>query len=1467
MNDPILIGDPNPETDSSYTPPTYHTKDGDLVSHNKPLTIVEGSETVITNDFLLAVDSDNSTDQRQFRILTVPEHGKILLSGKVVGANSTFTQEDIDAGRVIYAHDGSEYDDDKLVFEVSDGVLTTVHKEFQIKILHHRNDIAEVTVTEKINHFDEELKLDGHINITDTDLIPHISDKNEDFVRVTINVKDDTLRDYVIFKSPSSEVIYDPSVQDSSESGVYQKAGTIVFQGKIGDVQAAINNTVFTTKDNVDLDAKIILEVSIDDRLRNEDGSVKTAIIKDVNDEEIEVEVANGGNKNIIEKDGDLSYSEVNAANNIITKEIAVYSSTYNDKPTFDEENSLHEDAIAVVKEDQWSNIGKFVVVDEDSVIGKNDDDFGALVSNNQVTVQVSSGKLRFGDSGNESQSITFTGSLARINSQLAQIQYLSVENFNNDITLDDSVTDNLPQVTVTFTDKSGHGVSDDAKLLQIVRHIYLKVEPQNDAPEIFGGPAESELTDINEHPSVIIDGPYTFSTANNNAITIGDDNDFIAGTANFAAQDNYKVTITLSSETSGVNVGQLVFTNSAITVEESSTNHTYVLQGTREQINNALDGMRYEGIYNQSAQVKLHMVVDDFGNGDKAVHTEELQEGSFAEKDFYFILNESNNAPTVTAKDVVIAVAEDSTSNKIFVGEDNKALFSFTDIDAFDTKTNYVEITLGTKDDKLKDADLGTLACKAEKGASVENVTDDNNNVIGIRITGTIDAINKSIANVTYTTPSNLNIDNGVGRDELNINILYNDNGNTTKIPVGDTKNYEETVELDYALNITPVNDAPIVIDAEHKDVDAKSPLKIDLTHIKEDTTADDVNTYKISDWVSQYFSDKNDAQVHVDNTENNFVGIVVYANAATAAQGVWQYKNGDSWVEIATDLSDTNGLFLSKDAEIRFIPVANFNGTPGALIAHIAESDTQNSDETTLGTGNVVDVSAANIGGTTIFSSNSVQLGIVVDAVNDAPNPDGLGDKINLTSIDEDTTKNPGQKVSDLIKNFDDKTDNVTAAEDGSKANTFEAIVITNNKATSEQGTWQYYNGTKWVDIGTDVTEDKALVIDVNTKLRFNPSQDYNGTPGDLSYVIAETSDTDTKLATGQEVNVSSDNRGGTTRYSEGIGLIGIEVKSVNDAPVIKEQDATTISVDEDGTVTFKLGTVTVTDVDVKDAATDKYKVVISIGHGTIGLAEGSSFSDKVTFNKTNTQISAELTLAEVQALLNEQYSYKPVADFNGKDKITIKVTDAGADGDETLKTFTFNKDITVNAVNDAPNSKGVNDITLNPINEDPNENSGQVVSTLVTFEDSKDQVKGGSSANKFEAIVITNNKATSEEGTWQYYDGTKWVDIGTNVTENAALVIAADTKLRFNPSQDYNGTPGDLSYVIAETSDTDTKLATGQEVNVSSENRGGTTRYSADTGTITISVTSVSDAPEFIKTDVDLSVTEDKNLKTLS
>lgn len=116
---------------------------------------------------------------------------------------------------------------------------------------------------------------------------------------------------------------------------------------------------------------------------------------------------------------------------------------------------------------------------------------------------------------------------------------------------------------------------------------------------------------------------------------------------------------------------------------------------------------------------------------------------------------------------------------------------------------------------------------------------------------------------------------------------------------------------------------------------------------------------------------------------------GVAVVGNAANAAtEGAWQYQGTDSqWHDIGTVDDGPNGLALAALTLVRFVPAANYNGTPGALTVRALDETYDGEFSAVQGAGARVNVDTTDNGGVTAISSGTQPITIGATAQNDAP------------------------------------------------------------------------------------------------------------------------------------------------------------------------------------------------------------------------------------------------------------------------------------------------------------------------------------------------------------------------------------------------------------------------------------------------------------------------------------------------
>ncbi len=90
-----------------------------IVSHDL-LMLTEGGTTVVSPLVLEAFDADHPPEKVFFTLCTDPKYGQLFLDGKPIKLYTSFTQEDINEGRVTYVHDGSQEEHEHFTLLVTD---------------------------------------------------------------------------------------------------------------------------------------------------------------------------------------------------------------------------------------------------------------------------------------------------------------------------------------------------------------------------------------------------------------------------------------------------------------------------------------------------------------------------------------------------------------------------------------------------------------------------------------------------------------------------------------------------------------------------------------------------------------------------------------------------------------------------------------------------------------------------------------------------------------------------------------------------------------------------------------------------------------------------------------------------------------------------------------------------------------------------------------------------------------------------------------------------------------------------------------------------------------------------------------------------------------------------------------------------------------------------------------------------
>ena len=95
-----LSGIPSGTTPLPLPPPATNT--APVLVVNAPLSLTKGTPAIFNGNLLKATDAEQNSSQLVYTLTRLPEAGLLNLNGDRLKAGGTFTQADIDAGRLVY---------------------------------------------------------------------------------------------------------------------------------------------------------------------------------------------------------------------------------------------------------------------------------------------------------------------------------------------------------------------------------------------------------------------------------------------------------------------------------------------------------------------------------------------------------------------------------------------------------------------------------------------------------------------------------------------------------------------------------------------------------------------------------------------------------------------------------------------------------------------------------------------------------------------------------------------------------------------------------------------------------------------------------------------------------------------------------------------------------------------------------------------------------------------------------------------------------------------------------------------------------------------------------------------------------------------------------------------------------------------------------------------------------------------
>ncbi|NLX56285.1 MAG: hypothetical protein GXY58_14345, partial [Planctomycetaceae bacterium] len=144
--------------------------DAPTLTVNQPLAVPTARQALISPAVLQVTDIDSPSHKLVFTLVSPPTYGALRLAGSDLRAGSVFTQADIDAGRVSYAHDGSAATSDSFLFSVTDSAGGTIGETtFNIRIYEALNASPVLTLPGAQSATEDAVKQISGIRIADAD--------------------------------------------------------------------------------------------------------------------------------------------------------------------------------------------------------------------------------------------------------------------------------------------------------------------------------------------------------------------------------------------------------------------------------------------------------------------------------------------------------------------------------------------------------------------------------------------------------------------------------------------------------------------------------------------------------------------------------------------------------------------------------------------------------------------------------------------------------------------------------------------------------------------------------------------------------------------------------------------------------------------------------------------------------------------------------------------------------------------------------------------------------------------------------------------------------------------------------------------------------------------------------------------------------------------------------------------------
>jgi len=1196
-----------------------------LDTQNPAVTVPSGGRDVAINNTVLKVsDVDSLVSSIRYTITDAPEIGQIRLNGFVLGVGSSFTQADIESGRITYtASNGTGPRSDAVTFTVTDGAANVVldrpggiyNEDGALKPITLNisipndvvstggggtggtgNSVPQVGANTPVTGDEGDPLVDGDvIAITSANLL--VIDGNNDPITFTVT---STPNNGSLLLSGVSRplVVGDTFTQADIDAGKlsFEHDGSENFLSSIGltftDGPAPAQSTTLQI-DITPVNDKPVLEVedAIIDEGKSfvpvisatdvDGGGDKTGGFADANTLTYQFSApANGELRLVI--DG-ATYNANDVSTYVVISTSTVLQASELSRLHYQHDNSETSSDSFDVTVDDNSGAANAISSETINITVRSVNDAPVVVKNTSLVagIDYNTGGSEHNPKGpdyeqtstlvDEGGEVTISGSALQAydpDSTTDQLQYqITRAPANGQLLLTVNGTDRALGLGSSFTQ-----ADIDAGRVKY-QHDGRETTTDSFAFKLTdaGGGLEPEgvftidINPVNDAPTIRLPGPQTANEDQPLAIRGVSIADTDAGSA--------PVSVTLSVGNGTLTLGST--TGLSFNAGDGSSDATMIFTGSVANINAAMAGLTYLGDANWSGSETLSISVDDRGNtgqdpGLTGTATSETAAASLA-----ITLNPINDAPVVTVPGAQ------------FVNEDTNLTItgvSVADIDVSDTAGGEVEVTLSVGQ--------GVLTLAQSTGLSA--FTGDG--TASVRVKGSLADVNGAIATLTYRAGQDY-----FGSDKLT--IVASDLGNTG---LGGAKTDTKVIDI----TVAPVNDAP---------------------------TANAV-TVSVTEDVTQAFNlSSSDVDTGTDAVSDAAVASYKIVTLPDAGKGYLTDKSGNT-------LSIGSVISVSEATGMKFVPVANANGTTS--FDFIA-----------------IDAAGAESAASTVT--------VNIAPVNDAPSISGGGDSVSYTegsgvgsagtpvtlNANGDLAVTDQELTVEGIDNFDSATLTVQRSagspDDSSKSEDVFGFDATRLVTTSGSNVLVGPVGAT-TTVGT-YTMSAAGVLTVT----FNGSATKDTVESVMRAVTY--SNTADNLSGELTINMLFQDGNAGPQGSEGIkasnaATFTVTVVNTNDAPTLSSN--MTLSVSEDIADASNTGSTIATIVGNRftdlDAGAQLGGVVITAdaanratqGHWEYSTDDGTTWHDVSPDGQTVLSVSNAMVLSDSAKL-----RFVPVADFNSR------------------------------------------------------------------------------------------------------------------------------------------------------------------------------------------------------------------------